>query len=248
MSGLPSVFIPPAPRCAWPQAPKTVMPEFEQTRTQKLKKGGETVAVSTRLMTRSAESVYAVQHIRKMRGGSQAHLLRASDNHFYITKFQNNPQDIRILANEYLSTKLGIFLGLPMPEVRIIDVSEWLVQKSPELRVDQGGLSAPCASGLPFGSPYVADPLETAVFDSLPKTVLNQISNLEDFSRVLAFEKWAGNSDGRQAVFIKQPSDRRFRATFIDQGHCFNAGQWDFTDLPLRGVFACSSVYHSVIG
>jgi hypothetical protein len=49
------------------------------------------------------EHIYAVQHIRKMRGGSQAHLLRASDNYFYICKFQNNPQDIRILVNEYLA-------------------------------------------------------------------------------------------------------------------------------------------------
>jgi hypothetical protein len=28
--------------------------------------------------------LYAVQHIRKMRGGSQSHLMRASDGHFYV--------------------------------------------------------------------------------------------------------------------------------------------------------------------
>ncbi len=62
-------------------------------------------------MVEPVEAISAVQHIRKMRGGSQAHLLRASDNHFYVTKFQNNPQDIRILANEYLATKLGTASG-----------------------------------------------------------------------------------------------------------------------------------------
>src|SRR2546430_4909697 len=76
-----------------------------------------------------SDPIYAIQHIRKMRGGAQAHLLRASDNHFYVTKFQNNAQDVRILANEYLATKHGQALGLPMPEVRIIGVSEWLTQR-----------------------------------------------------------------------------------------------------------------------
>ncbi len=33
--------------------------------------------------------VCAVQHIRRMRGGSQSHLLRASDENYYVTKFQN---------------------------------------------------------------------------------------------------------------------------------------------------------------
>ena len=61
----------------------------------------------------------AVQHIRKMRGGSQAHLIRASDKNLYIVKFQNNPQHVRVLANEYLGTKVGQLLHLPMPEARI---------------------------------------------------------------------------------------------------------------------------------
>src|SRR6185437_15806015 len=91
------------------------------------------------------EHIYAVQHIRRMRGGSQAHLLRASDNQFYICKFQNNPQDIRILFNECLATPLASLLDLPIPEVAIIDVPEWLIQNSPELKIDiGGGLLRPC--------------------------------------------------------------------------------------------------------
>jgi hypothetical protein len=33
--------------------------------------------------------LYAIQHIRRMRGGSQSHLMRASDGHFFVVKFQN---------------------------------------------------------------------------------------------------------------------------------------------------------------
>ena len=67
--------------------------------------------------------ISAVQHLRPLRGGAQSHLLRASDGAWYVTKFQNNPQHIRVLANEMLATRLGLALGLPMPRVEVIEVS-----------------------------------------------------------------------------------------------------------------------------
>jgi len=56
-------------------------------------------------------SLYAEQHVRRMRGGSQAHLMRASDGAFYVVKFQNNPQSPRVLANEMFATQVGLWLG-----------------------------------------------------------------------------------------------------------------------------------------
>ena len=41
---------------------------------------------------------------------------------------------------------------------------------------------------------------------------------------------------------------RKFTAGFIDQGYCFNAGEWSFPDAPLRGVFARNDVYAGVTG
>ena len=38
------------------------------------------------------------------------------------------------------------------------------------------------------------------------------------------------------------------RPRFIDQGYCFNAGEWDFPDSALRGVFARNFVYQHVCG
>ena len=193
--------------------------------------------------------IQAVQHVRRMRGGAQAHLLRASDNHFYVTKFQNNPQDVRILAFEYLASRLSCLLSLPVPEVAIIEVPEWLIQNSPELKIDiGGGVLRPCASGPQFGSRYVADPLTTTIFDYLPEAMLKRVANIGDFARVLAFDKWTGNADGRQGVYVKPPNQRRYRTWFIDQGHCFNAGQWDFPDSPLRGAFARNIVYEGITG
>ena len=51
--------------------------------------------------------VEAVQHVRRMRGGAQGHLMRCADGNFYVVKFRNNPQHLRVLANEMLATRLA---------------------------------------------------------------------------------------------------------------------------------------------
>jgi hypothetical protein len=191
----------------------------------------------------------AVQQIRRMRGGSQSQLIRASDGHFYITKFQGNPQHTRVLANEFLASRLGLSLGLPMPEVAVIYVSDWLIENTPELRFDVAGLGTQCRSGLQLGSRYVVDPEKDMVFDYLPEALmLERTRNLQDFARVLVLDKWAGNADGRQVIFAKPATVRKYSATFIDQGYCFNAGEWNFPDSALRGTYARNCVYQQVTG
>ncbi len=190
--------------------------------------------------------LYAVHHIRRMRGGSQAHLMRTCDNQFFVVKFQNNPQHPRVLANEMLATRLGRWLGLPMPRVEAIEVCDWLITHTPDLRVEISGAAVPCNTGLQLGSLY-PDP-ESQVFDYLPENMLVQVTNATDFPRCAVLDKWTCNSDGRQAIFIRKPRGRKYSASFIDQGYCFNAGEWDFPDSPLSGVYARNCVYANVTG
>ena len=197
----------------------------------------------------AATILSAVQQIRRMRGGSQSHLMRASDGNYYITKFQNNPQHVRVLANEFFASKLGSLLGLPMAEVAVIEVDDWLINNTPELRVEVAGYAAPCSSGLQLASRYVANPETDSIFDYLPESlIVERTRNLQDFARVLVLDKWACNADGRQAVFTKPASARNYSATFIDQGYCFNASEWNFPDSPLRGVYCHNFVYQHVTG
>ena len=77
-----------------------------------------------------------------------------------------------------------------------------------------------------FGARYV-DPLEGQVFDYLPETMLTGYATCA-FAGMLRFDKWTCNSNGRQAVFWKKARERKLTATFIDQGYCFNAGEWNF--------------------
>jgi hypothetical protein len=192
--------------------------------------------------------ISAVQHLRPLRGGAQAHLLRASDGACYVTKFQNNPQHIRVLANEMLATNLGRALGLPMPRVVVIEVSDWLIEHTEDLRISLGGAKIPCHSGKQLGSLYIGGESPHMTLDYLPRELLQGVRNLRDFARVLVLDKWTCNSDGRQAIFWKAWRRQRYSATFIDQGYCFNASEWTFPDCPLRGVYANNCVYEGVTG
>jgi hypothetical protein len=86
------------------------------------------------------------------------------------------------------------------------------------------------------------------VVDYLPEPQLDEVRNLQEFAGMLALDKWTGNCNGRQAVFDRKRRERKYRATFIDQGYCFNAGEWSFPDTPLRGVYARNRVYAGVTG
>ena len=193
-------------------------------------------------------TVSAVQQVRRMRGGAQSHLMRCDDGQYYVVKFQNNPQHTRVLANDWLGTRLGRLIGLPMPEVAVVDVDPWLVEHTPQLRIEICGHKTMFTPGLSFGSQYVISPLEGQVFDYLPEDMIANVRNLHEFAGVLALDKWTCNSDGRQAAFWREARERKFRASFIDQGYCFNAGEWDFPDAPLRGVFGRNDVYRGVTG
>jgi hypothetical protein len=191
--------------------------------------------------------ISAVQYLRPLRGGAQAHLLRASDGNCYVTKFQNNPQHVRVLANEMLATRLGLLLGLPMPSVEIVEVSDWLIEHTPDLRIRLAGHDIPCQRGKQLGSLYAGG--SDLTLDYLPQELLKQLRNVSDFARVLVLDKWTCNADGRQAIYSKRSArSRRHEAKFIDQGYCFNAGEWTFPDYPLRGVFANNVVYEGVAG
>ncbi len=194
-------------------------------------------------------AVLAVQAIRRMRGGAQSQLMLGADGTLWVVKFRNNPQGERVLANELLATRIAEAVGLPVPKSDVVEVSEWLVANSPDLQMDLGrGVRARCDAGLHFGSRYVGGLMPGQVVDYLPEPQMEEVRNLGEFAGMLVVDKWTGNCNGRQAVFERKARERKYRATFIDQGFCFNAGEWSFPDAPVRGVYPRNLVYARVTG
>jgi hypothetical protein len=231
----------------------------------------------------------ALEQIRRMRGGAQSHLMRCSDGHYYVVKFQNNPQHRRVLVNELLGTRLAARLGLPTTPVAVLEVSEELIRYTPELCVELPRARTPCVAGLQFGSRFPGDPRRLALYDFLPDEQLREVANLHDFAGMLVFDKWTCNTNGRQTLFYARDAEREteqlarkdsplpvrvpargasaavraefgeagepertgqviYKTKMIDQGFCFNAGEWNFPDAPLRGLYARNRVYQGVIG
>lgn len=191
----------------------------------------------------------AVQHVRRMRGGSQAQLLRASDSNLYVVKFTNNPQGVKILANDWIVSLLARRLGLPVPEVATVEVSRWLVRSTPDLCFELSCGTVACTEGQHFGSRFAVVPQEGNVVEILPAAFMVRITNLETFIGALIVDKWTCNTDRRQALFVRSAEcTSSYSAMFIDQGHCFNAVQWDFPDSPLYGLYGSRDVYMQVTG
>jgi hypothetical protein len=190
----------------------------------------------------------ATQHIRRMRGGAQGQLMLAADGHLYVVKFRNNPQHTRVLANELLVSRLALAAGLTAPQPEVVEVSEWLIDNTPELVMEYGRRHELCSPGLNYGSRFVGGLMPGQVVDYLPEDELGALRNAGEFAGMLALDKWTGNANGRQAVFARGSRERRYRAWFIDFGYCFHAGDWKFDDIPLRGVYYRNQVYQTITG
>lgn len=191
----------------------------------------------------------AVQVISRLRGGAQSRLMLCDDRNLWVVKFKNNPQHLRVLANELMATRMAESIGLSVPVAGIVNVSESLISSSPGSYVDlEVGCRKAYSSGLQFGSKFVGGMMPKQVVESLIDEQLLNVLNLEQFAGILAFDKWAGNCDGRQAVYRRNGRERGYSAVFIDQGYCFNMGEWSFPDAPLKGVFARACVYSAVTG
>jgi hypothetical protein len=193
-----------------------------------------------------------------MRGGAQAHLIEAEDGHFYVVKFVNNPQHRRILINEWLACAFLRYLQIHVPDTAVVELTEDFIATTPDLYITLGNSRQSIAPGLHFGSRMAVHPDRVAIFDFLPDTLLNKVENRSDFLGMLAFDKWVGNADSRQAVFFRArakswtplkgetPGRLGFFAQMIDHGFAFSGASWQFQDFPLQGLYFRTSIYDEV--
>ncbi len=198
--------------------------------------------------------------VRKMRGGAQAHLLEASDGHFYVVKFLGNPQHRRVLVNEWIAGVILKYLQISSPQTCLIEVSSHFLRENPDVYLNFGNKRVPVEPGWHFGSRFPGDPTHLAVYDFVPDSLLGQVNNMQDFLGCLVFDKWMGNADGRQSIFLRAPlaewfPEQRihpqklgFLTLMIDHGFVFNGPHWEFNDAPAYGLYMRKMVYDGVTG
>jgi hypothetical protein len=194
---------------------------------------------------------------RKMRGGAQAHLIEASDGHSYVVKFHNNPQHRRILVNEWIASTFLHYLDIAAPETAMVELTQEFLAATPDVHIQLGRERRAVTPGWHFGSRFPGDPMRTVVYDFLPDTLLEQVENLRDFLGVLAFDKWMGNADSRQAIFYRarvhdplaaNPPRLGFVAQMVDNGYVFEGPHWRWGESPIQGLYFRPLVYRTVRG
>lgn len=213
--------------------------------------------LSVLIFTRHVDSIMrlAVEHTRRLNGGAQAHLMRCDDDAYYVVKFRNNPQHLRTLANEMFATRLAARMGIYVPQVDIVEVRSSLIENTAALVMEMAVGRLPCATGKQFGSKFPGNPSTLTIHNIIPDLQINRVHNIDDFLGIFVFDKWTCQTDKRQAIFIRQSkpdakcaSDETYQAMMIDQGFCFNGGDWNFPDAPLYSLYANRRVYRSVVG
>lgn len=180
---------------------------------------------------------------RRMRGGSQAYLVEA-DGNCYVAKFRGNPQGTRTLINEWICWRMLQRLNICTPPLRILN----LTQCKPELSMVFGSKRIPVSPGIHLGSQCLVDPDKVVTLDFLPAKLLDCVINRADFFKILVLDVFCGQSDRRQAIFLRSSVKRelRFQAVFIDHGQAFGGFRWQIEDNRQSALYFDHSVYGGV--
>ncbi len=183
-----------------------------------------------------------------MRGGSQPWLVACDDGGYYVVKLRQNPQHVRVLANELLGALLSRLVKLPVASPAFVDIPPALAPLSSG-RIDKG--ESVIAPGVHFGSRFPGDPSESPVVEFLPDRLLRRVHNLTAvFCGSLIFDLWTCNCDQRQVIFHRAAigPTASYEVLLIDNGFCFNDGAWSFPELPNRHFYPRRAVYEGVRG
>jgi hypothetical protein len=190
--------------------------------------------------------------VRKLRGGTQAHLLKASDGCHYVVKFKSNPQGRRTLINELIASALLRHLQLPSPRTALVHLSSDFLAENPEVHIQLASRRAAVEEGWHFGSCYPGHPDHVAAYDFLPDKLIEKVDTGSSFPGALVFDKWTGNTDSRQVLFVRSPGSvnrrKRFVALLVDHGLIFDGSRWKFQDSSRQGLYSQRSVYGSLTG
>lgn len=206
--------------------------------------------------------VDAAEPVRRMRGGAQAWLIRASSGDYFVVKFLQNGQHPRILINEWLASHVLLRLQLCAAVPALIRCTDtWLSQAAETgLGIQLGGQSIRIRQGLHYGSQVPVDPMRVAMFDYLPDSLMDGLENRRHFHGMLAFDQWVSNADTRQAVYFRSrprdflkdltyhPAKEGLLAMMIDHGYAFQGPEWVLDDLPRQGLYPRPAAYAEVQG
>jgi len=156
-------------------------------------------------------------------GGSGAQVFSDEDGIKFVVKFKENPQGLRVLANELVSNKLGLYLEVPMPEGCVVDIPQEVINLTPA--IGSARPTCPVTTGPHFGVRRLSDYWKTP-----PPGELSKIKNMDSVPGIFVFDLLTLNSDRKPEHLLLAKGDFDHAGRYvsaIDHGHCFGAPAWD---------------------
>ena len=175
-------------------------------------------------------------------------MVRASDERFYVVKFQNNPQGNRTLINEWITQGILRRLKVATPDLKVLHLAE--LAEHPDLYFSVGAHRLRIAPGAHLGSVCPVDPISNTILDFLPAKLYDRVNNLDEFGTMFVLDRWLNQIDRRQVIYIRdrrKNSSLAMQALFIDNGLALGGTHWRFTDSHLFGLpFGYGDIYSRI--
>lgn len=154
--------------------------------------------------------------IRKLKGSTQSVLARCSDGLVYVIKFTNNPLGKEALVGEIIMTRVAKYLRIPVPDWSYISVDRWLIDHTPDVRLEKDGKPIRYSAGIHLGSATPYSCLGIAqVLSFLPPGFEDRIGDLASFTGALVLDAWVGSMKPRKVIFTKDASSSALRPLFL---------------------------------
>ncbi len=169
-------------------------------------------------------------------GGSQPHVIGASDGNDYLIKFKGNPQGTGVLVNEYVVNELVAKLGFEGGHGKIVVANAFFISNQPNLQTKN------LQAGLQFASPYYKH------HDNFKEALLDRMENRYKLPQVPILDTFICNDDrgsGNLLTIFDDPAKLDCRFMLIDHGHAFGGPEW--TEHTLKNLQNSTKFFANVV-
>ncbi|OAB34108.1 HipA family kinase [Paenibacillus glacialis] len=175
--------------------------------------------------------VNAVRPIQPVNNGvTKPYILLGNDGNSYYTKFKENPETSRILANEFVCAKIAKFLDLPLASPTLINVDQDFIDIFGTEITEHIESDVSISKGLHFGTKKI-----NKAFQIVNSKMIESATNIKAIPEIILFDQLICNTDrdrnGGNLIFDQS----KMKIVVIDHSHAFDIGPlWDAHQLEIR--------------
>ncbi|WP_340004403.1 HipA family kinase [Paenibacillus sp. FSL K6-0276] len=175
--------------------------------------------------------INAVRPMQPVNNGvTKPYVILCDDGNQYYTKFKQNPEGTRVLANEYVCAKLADQLKLPLANPTLINIDKEFIKLYGTTISNHIECGEELSGGLHFGTKKI-----NKAFQIANSKMLESATNIRVIPEIILFDQLICNTDrdcnGGNLIFDQS----NMQLVVIDHTHVFEIGSlWNANQLNLR--------------